>query len=539
MQFQLASLMEGLVDAGPEFVCLVAGEVRHTRRSLDERANQVAHHLLAQGVEPGDRIGILTYNRAEHIETMLACWKISAVPVNLNYRYVASELVFVWNDAALSGVVAERTFAPVVGEVLELLDNSGEQAKIKVNLVIDDGSSAELPDQAISYDSVIAEFPTTRDFGVERSPDDLYLLYTGGTTGMPKGVLWRHEDIFFAAMGGGNYFDPISTPEEILINASEPPVPMNMLTTAPLMHASGQWVAMIAMLSGGKAVVYTDRSFDAASVLDLAAAEGSQTLSLIGDAMAIPVVDEMLANPRDLPDLVAVANGGTMLSPASRVKIAEAFPRRFLSDGFGSSETGTVGSGVVGDPTEPGSYFSVGPNTQVVDPDTLEPVPFGTRGMVARTGHIPLGYLNLDDRDSTTFRTSASGVRWVLSGDWAEMGDDGRMLLLGRDSTCINTGGEKVHPEEVEAACRTHPSVADVIVTGVPDPKWGSKVVAIVELDGGSDLDLEGLQEHCRTNISSYKLPRELILNAVQRTNIGKPDTAWASIFAREALDVD
>lgn len=538
MDFQLASLWELLVDSGPDHVCLVAGDVRHSRRSLDERANQLGHHLMSVGVEAGDRIGILTYNRAEHVEAMLACWKISAVPINLNFRYVADELEYVWRDADLAGTVVERGFTPVVAEVLDRLDDAGRSRSAGRHVVLEDGTEGAADFDAVEYEAAVAAQPTGRNFGRARSEDDTYIIYTGGTTGMPKGVLWRHGDVFFTAMGGGNYFEPISTPEEIAINATEPPMPMNMLATAPLMHAAGQWVAMISLFSGGKSVIYTGRPFDAADVLDLCAAEGSQTLALVGDAMAIPIAEEMERNPRELPGLFAVSNGGAMRSLATRERLAAAFPGKILSDGFGSSETGTVGAGANSSPSEEGAHFTVGPTTAVIDPTTLEPVPVGEHGMVARTGRIPLGYLNETSSEST-FRTAADGSRWVLSGDWAVVQDDGRVLLLGRDSSTINTGGEKVYPEEVEAACITHPDVAAVIVTGVPDERWGARVVALVEPVEGATVELADLQEHCRGKIAGYKVPRDLIVGPIQYTNVGKADTAWARTHAREQLGIE
>ncbi len=533
MEFQLATLWEALATAGPDVCCLVAGDVRHTRRTLDDRANQLAHYLQSSGIEPGQRVGILTYNRAEHVEAMLACFKISAVPINLNYRYVAHELRYVWDDADLVAMIAERTFVPVLNEV------AAEFGSTAHYLLLEDASDHEPTFSADHYEDALADQPTTRNFTNERSADDLYVIYTGGTTGMPKGVMWRHEDIFFSAMGGGNYLEPISRPEQIIDNAVEPAMPMNMTATAPLMHAAGQWVTMIAIFTGGKAAVYTERRFDAAKLLDLVEAEGSQTMSFVGDAMAIPIIEEMERNPRELPALFAVSNGGAMVSPATRQRLAAAFPGKILSEGFGSSETGTVGTGANTSAEEEGSHFNVGPTTAVLDPDTLEPVDIGVAGMLARTGRIPLGYLNDAEATATTFKTSPDGSRWVMSGDWAILNDDGRLLLLGRDSNTINSGGEKIYPEEVESACRTHPAVGDIIVTGVPDERWGSRVVALVDTADGQTLDLDSLQDHCRSHIAGFKIPRDLIVGPLQHTNVGKPDVAWARRYACDALGIE
>lgn len=533
MEFQLASLWEALADAGPEGICLVGGGVRYTRAELDARANRVAHHLLSAGVEPGDRVGIYTHNRVEHIEALLGTWKISAAPINLNFRYVADELRHVWADADLKAMIAERSFVPILDELAPEFGTTTDY------LLIDDDTDHQPTFAAGGYETALAAQPDTRGFGVDRSPDDIYVLYTGGTTGLPKGVLWRHEDIFFAAMGGGNYFEPITKPEQITINATTPPLAMTMVATAPLMHAAGQWVAMISIYSGGKAVVYCDRPFNPATALDLADDEGAQTLSFIGDAMALPLIDEMEHKPRELPGLFAVSNGGAMVSPATRVKLAQAFPGKIINDGFGSSETGTVGAGANTSVDEEGSFFNMRPDTSLLDPDTLEQVPDGEPGVLARTGQIPLGYLNDPAKTAATFPCDTAGTRWVMSGDWAVKVPDGRYQLLGRGSTTINSGGEKIHPEEVEAACRTHPAVADVIVTGVPDRRWGSRVVAIAQPATGSTLDLAELQVHCRAQIAGYKVPRDLVLADIRHTAVGKPDTVWARSHACTELGIE
>ncbi len=533
MEFQLASLWEAVADTGPEFECLVAGDIRHTRRSLDERANRLAHHLLTKGIGSGDLVGICSYNRAEYVEALLACWKIAAVPVNINYRYVADELRYVWNDAGLVAMIAERTFVPLLDELAEEFPGTRDY------VILDDGTHHEPTFAATDYEQALSAQPGGRDFGVERSADDLYALYTGGTTGMPKGVMWRHEDIFFAALGGGNYFEPISTPEEIAINGTEPPLPMNIMATSPLMHGSGQWVTMISLFSGGKSSVYTGRVFDPVKVLEICAAEDVQSLALIGDAMAMPLIEAMETHRFDLPALMSVGNGGAMLSVATRERLTEVFPDRIINDGLGASETGSIGIGINESNTVKGARFSVDERSGVLDPDTLERVPVGQKGMLARTGHIPLGYLNDEEKTAATFKTDAEGRRWVLPGDWAVIEEDGAILLLGRGSTTINSGGEKIHPEEVEAACRSHSGVLDVIVAGVPDPRWGSRVVALIDLDPGATLDLEDLQEHCRQQIAGFKVPRDLVLGPVQRTNVGKADYVWAREHACEVLGID
>jgi 3-oxocholest-4-en-26-oate---CoA ligase len=512
--YNLADLWETLCDAGPDAECLVAPPVRHTRVSLDAAANRIANHLVATGVRPGDRVGIYSRNRAEYVEALLGCWKCGGVPVNINWRYVADELRYVIDDAQLVSMIVEDEYLPVLDEVgFERRVRMGEWA----------GASAE------------------RNFdAVPRSSDDVYMLYTGGTTGMPKGVMWRHEDFFYACCLGGSVFDPISDPAQIARNA-EPSFRMSPLVLGPLMHGGGQWLTLIALWGGNRAVVYTERHFDPAKVLDLAIAEHATTIGIIGDAMARPLADAALAEPDrwDCSEIIGLGNGGAMLSASVKSELARAFPNAVLNDSYGASETGAAGSEVGASTERDRPRFTTDGRTWVLDPDTLERLEpgSGVEGLFARKGYIPLGYWNDPEKTAATFRTDAHGVRWVVPGDWATIDADGLIVLFGRGSGCINSGGEKVFPEEVEAAVRAHPDVFDAVVVGVPDERFGQKVVALVKLRAGpADLTLADLQEHCRTKIAGYKVPRELLLGDAPRTNTGKPDYATASQIALARL---
>jgi acyl-CoA synthetase (AMP-forming)/AMP-acid ligase II len=512
--FNLADLWETLCDAGPDAECLVAPPVRHTRGSLDEAANRIANHLVATGVAPGGRVGIYSRNRAEYVEALLGCWKCGAVPVNINWRYVADELRYVIADAELVAMIVEDEYLPV-------LDELGFERRIRMG----DWREAS---PARNFDAV------------PRTSDDVYMLYTGGTTGMPKGVMWRHEDFFYACCLGGSVFDPISEPAQIARNA-EPSFRMSPLVLGPLMHGGGQWLTLIALWGGNRAIVYTERHFDPAKVLDLAVAEHATTIGIIGDAMARPLADAALAEPGrwDCSEIIGLGNGGAMLSASVKSELARAFPSAVLNDSYGASETGAAGSEVGASTERDRPRFSTDGRTWVLDPDTLEPLEpgSGVEGLFARKGHIPLGYWNDPVKTAATFRTDARGVRWVVPGDWATIDADGLIVLFGRGSGCINSGGEKVFPEEVEAAVRAHADVFDAVVVGVPDARFGQKVVALVQLrDGAPELTLAGLQEHCRTKIAGYKVPRELLLGEAPRTNTGKPDYATASQIALARL---
>ncbi|MDZ4827373.1 MAG: AMP-binding protein [Actinomycetota bacterium] len=508
--FNLADLWETLCDAGPDAGCLVAGPVRHTRRSLDEAANQVAHTL---GVEPGTRVGIYSRNRAEYVEALLGCWKAGAVPVNINWRYTLDELRYVADDAELEVMMVEDEYVAMV----ENLD---------IRQTIPLGSWAGADASRIGFEKV------------PRSGDDLYVLYTGGTTGMPKGVMWRHEDFFYACVLGGNPLDPIKQPGDIARNATGAGFPMDPLVLGPLMHGGGQWLTLICMYAGGKAILYTERSFDAEKVFDLVARERATSIGIIGDAMARPLAEAALANPGrwDLASLVTLGNGGAMLSGAVKGQLHDAFPNALVNDSYGASETGAAGS-EIGASGGDRPAFTADERTSVLDPDTLEASPPGVEGLFARRGYIPLGYWKDDAKTAATFRTDANGVRWVLPGDRAVRDEQNRIVLYGRGSGCINTGGEKVFPEEVEAAIRAHPDVFDAVVVGAPDERFGQKVVALVALrDGAPELTLDALREHCRKRIAGYKAPNALILGEAPRTNVGKPDYATATRIAAERL---
>jgi acyl-CoA synthetase (AMP-forming)/AMP-acid ligase II len=488
--------------------------VRHTRRSLDEAANRIANHLRGRGIATGEHVGIYSRNRAEYVEALLGCWKCGAIPVNINWRYVPTELKYVIDDARLVAMIVEDEYLPA-------LDELGFDNRVAMG----EWSGAH----------------TERDFAdVPRSGDDVYMLYTGGTTGMPKGVMWRHEDFFYACCLGGNPISPISTPDEITANA-DPSFRMTALALGPLMHGGGQWLTLIGLYGGNRPVVYCERSFDAHRILDIVEREGINSIGIIGDAMARPLAEAALAHPGrwDLSSLGVLGNGGAMLSAAVKTQLAEAFPNAIVNDSYGASETGASGSEVGASTTSDRPAFSTDGRTWVLDPDTLERLQpgDGREGLFARTGHIPIGYWNDPAKTAATFRTDADGVRWVVPGDFATIDADGRIVLFGRGSGCINTGGEKVFPEEVEAAIRACPDVFDAVVVGVPDDRWGSKVVALVQLrDGAPAVTGDDIVQHCRGLIAGYKVPRDVLFGSAPRTNVGKPDYATALQLARERL---
>ena len=528
-QFNLADLFEVVVDTVPGRLALVAGAGRLTYRQLDERANRFAHYLSEQGVAAGAHVGVLSFNRAEWVEAMIGCYKARVVPVNLNYRYVAPELRYVIDNADLEVMVFERALAPLVTEATE---GVGGDAPLRL-VMIEDGSGADTSGlQTVSYEFALDSSSPDRDFG-PRSPDDIYILYTGGTTGMPKGVLWRQEDIFFAAMGGGGWgSEPITHAEELAgrLNPDDATRAV-MLVVAPLMHGNAQWVMWNAFMMGGTAVLYTGHRFDPDALWRIVGEEGVVSVGLVGDAMARPLADALAEAPAgtyDTSSLVVVGSGGAMLSKTVKDELKARLPSIMVLDSFGSSESGAQGSVQDG---ASGPRFVMRDDTTVLDEDLLPLVPGDGRvGRLARTGRIPLGYHKDPAKTAATFPVDAHGVRWSMPGDLASVETDGTITVHGRGSASINSGGEKIFPEEVEAAVKSHPGVFDAIVVGIPDERFGERVAVVLHPRGqDSPPTLGELQEHCRSHIAGYKLPRELLLvEAIPLTASGKPDSKAA-----------
>jgi 3-oxocholest-4-en-26-oate---CoA ligase len=532
----LADLFEVVVDTVPDRDALVAGTVRRTYRQLDERANRFAHYLHTQGIVPGAHVGILAHNCAEWVEAMVGCYKARTVPVNLNFRYVAPELRYVVDNADLVALVYERALSPLVAESFPPADGAARSDGLvpSVLVVVEDGTdpSVDIDRPVVEYEAALAEMGSQRDFQ-ERSPNDLYLLYTGGTTGMPKGVMWRQEDIFFAAMGGGRWgHEPITAADQL---ADRLPIDdaarAVLLIVGPMMHGNAQWALWNAFMMGGTAVVYTRHQFDADALLQIISDEGVVSIALVGDAMARPLAEALaVAEPGtyDTSTLCVVGSGGAMLSATVKQELHKQLPGAIISDRFGSSESGAQGVVETG---ATGPRFEMGGHTSVLDDDLRPVVPGdGQIGRLARTGRIPLGYYKDEAKTAATFPVDEQGVRWSVPGDLASVELDGSITVHGRGSASINTGGEKVFPEEVEAAVKTHPCVYDAIVVGLPDHRFGERVAVVLRLKEGTDpVTLEALQLHCRGHIAGYKVPRELLLlEVLPMTAAGKPDAQAA-----------
>jgi acyl-CoA synthetase (AMP-forming)/AMP-acid ligase II len=509
LHFNLADLVEAAVDRVPERTALVTDTRTSTYAELEDRANRLANWLTEHGIGPGDHVGCYLYNGTEYVEAMLAAFKIRAVPINVNYRYVEDELRYLFNDAELKALVYDAEFGPRLDAVINGVPT------LVAKLAVGDGGDYE--------DALAKSSPERPD--VERSGDDLYIIYTGGTTGMPKGVVWRQEDAFYACFGGGDYsrMNPVKTPDEMPERIGDPFV---FFPLAPLMHGAAQWTVFAWLMVGGTNVLTASRPrTDYALVWRLITEHKVQVLTVIGDAVARPLLDEYKANREqyDAAPLISIGSGGAPLSPSGREDLAATFPHVILNDGYGASETGAQARSFGG-----GNFASFDDETLVLDVDTLEPIEPGSgrEGRVARRGHIPLGYYNDPEKTAATF-VEHNGERWVLTGDVATVLDDNSIQLLGRGSMCINTGGEKVFPEEVEGVLLGHAAVYDALVVGLPDERWGERVTAVVHVT--EPVAEEDLIAHCRAQLAGYKVPRAVVfVDGVQRSPVGKADYAWA-----------
>ncbi|HYI45168.1 MAG TPA: acyl-CoA synthetase [Actinomycetota bacterium] len=530
MEFNLADLFESVADAVPEREALVCGDRRLTYKELDERATRLAHHLSSIGVGAGDHIGLYLYNGTEYVESMIACFKIRAVPINVNYRYVERELQYLLGDADLTGLIHQREFCP---RILAIKDNLPMLEKF---VLVEDSSGADCSTLgSTEYESALALASEKRDFE-PRSSADLFILYTGGTTGMPKGVVWRHEDLFFTAMGGGNPLgEPVEKPDEVAPNARDKD-PVTQFPIPPLIHGAAQLGVFICFNWGGK-IVLAPR-FDPVASWDLVEKEKVNTITLVGDAIARPLAETLQAtkDQRDVSSLVYISSAGAVLTDPVKDLLKELLPNTIVAESFGSSETGFQGMESGGGRMR----FVMNERTTVLN-DDLKPVEAGSGdvGRVALKGRIPMGYYKDEEKSAQTF-VEADGERWVLLGDMATVEADGSITVFGRGTVCINSGGEKLFPEEIENAVKSHPDVYDVVVVGVPDERWGEKVAAVVQTRPGATPTLESIQEHSRALIAGYKVPRALkIVERIERQPSGKPDYPWAKkIAAEEVLEV-
>lgn len=530
MTLNLAALYQAVAAAVPERPALTCGDTTLSFAELDRRADAFAHYLVGAGVEPGQHVGLHLLNGVEFVEAMLGCFKARAVPININYRYTEHELEHLFTDAELVGLVVGGQFAPYAAAVAARTPRLRHALVVADGSAPPDGAAVQWPeDVAVAdYEETLAAQPAGPSSRVgELDPDDRFVLYTGGTTGLPKGVVWRHEDFYFAALTGGNpYGDPYLT-AEALAGAAAAGQPMTFLIPVPLMHGAASYTLLTGLLGGAHVVLM--RTFDAVGMLSLVERHRCQMVAVVGDAIVRPLVEALRAHKDDydLSSLFVIGSGGAIFSPVVQRELAEQLPWIMIRNSFGASESGVDGQIEIG--ADGLMRLRPTPSVRVVDADMQDVKPgSGVVGSVAHSGHVPLAYYNDPEKTARTFPVVA-GERWAVLGDAAMVEDDGTIVVLGRGSGCINTGGEKVFPEEVEQALKSHPAVMDAVVAGVPDERFGHRVGAVVELRPGHEADAEDLRAHVRRDLAGYKVPATVaVVGHVVRSPTGKADYRWA-----------
>lgn len=537
-QFTVPAVARAVAAAIPDRDLLIQGDRRFSYGRVIERSSRVASYLHSRGLgchtersaigghEAGqDLLGIYAYNGNEYVEGMLGAFQSRVAPFNVNFRYVKSELQYLLADSGATALLYHSAFAPRVAEVLPDLP------LLRVLIQIADGSGNELLDGAVDYESVIAA-SSPQPPPVQPSPDDLYVLYTGGTTGMPKGVLWRQHDIFMTSFGGRNLVtgEPARSLDEIVTAAAAGPG-TSLMVLPPLVHGAAQWTVMTALTTGQSVVFPTVVDhLDAVDVVRTIERERVSVVTVVGDAMARPLVAAIESGVADVSSLAVIANGGALLTPFVKQRLIEALPNAVVVDGVGSSETGAQMHHMSVRGSVSTGTFNAGPDTFVAADDLaaiLRPG-HGGIGWLAQRGHVPLGYKGDAAKTAATFPV-IDGVRYAVPGDRARHRADGTIELLGRDSVTINSGGEKIFAEEVETAIASHPAVTDVVVAGRPSERWGQEVVAVVALTEGATTDADELVAHAGRSLARYKLPKAIVFRpAIERSPSGKADYRWA-----------
>lgn len=538
-QFTVPAVAKAVAAAIGDRELLIQGDQRFSYAQAVKRANHLAGYLHSRGLgchterstlaghEAGqDLLGLYAYNGNEFVEALLGAFQARVAPFNVNFRYVKSELAYLLKDSGATALLYHAAFAPRVAEVLP------ELPQLRVLIQIADDSGNELLYGAVDYEDAIAHGARLAPPDLQHSPDDLYVLYTGGTTGMPKGVLWRQHDIFMTSFGGRNLMtgQPFGSVDEI-VAALAPGPGTKLMILPPLIHGAAQWSVMTAITTG-QSVVFPSvvDHLDAEDVVRTIEREKVSVVTVVGDAMARPLVAAIEKGIADVSSLAVVANGGALLTPFVKQRLIEVLPNAIVVDGVGSSETGAQmhhmsTSGAVSTGT-----FNAGPDTFVVAEDLgslLQPGHEGN-GWLAQRGYVPLGYKGDAAKTAKTFPV-IDGVRYAVPGDRARHHDGGHIELLGRDSVTINSGGEKIFVEEVETAIASHPAVADVVVTGRPSERWGQEVVAVVALAEGTNADAADLVAHAANSLARYKLPKAVVFRPViERSPSGKADYRWA-----------
>ncbi|RIS61838.1 acyl-CoA synthetase [Mycobacteroides abscessus] len=538
MALNIADLIEHAIDTMPDRVAIISGDRKLTYAELEEQSNRLGHYLQSQGVGPGDKVGLYCRNGIEIVVALTAIVKIRAISVNVNYRYVEAELHYLFENSDMAALVHERRYSDKVANVLPSTPN------VKTAIVVEDGADGSFDSYGgVPFADALAQGSPERDFG-ERSPDDIFLIYTGGTTGFPKGVMWRHEDIYRSLFGGINYVtgEYIEGEWDLAKQGAEA-APFIGFPIPPMIHGATQAATFMALFQGRTTVLAPE--FNPEEVWELIEKHKINMLFFAGDAIGRPLIDALdteTGRARDLSSLWVLASSAALFSQTVKERYLELLPNRVITDAIGASETGTGGLSTVtkGQMHPGGPTVKISSTTTVLDEEGNPVQPgSGVRGLIAKSGHIPVGYFKDEKKTAETFKTF-NGVRYAIPGDWATVEADGTVTMLGRGSVSINTGGEKVFPEEVESVLKGHPAVFDAVVVGVPDEKWGQHVGAVIAVREGVELTFEDLDAHARKEIAGYKVPRSIwIVDSVKRNPAGKADYRWAKeVSETEKVDL-
>ena len=524
----LADVWETIAAAQGSLPAHIQGDRVMSWADFDARADALAAHFIAAGLTRQSKVAAFLYNGPEYLETYFAAFKAGVVPVNTNYRYGPEELIYLFDNADAEAVVFHASFSETVEAI------RGRLPKVKTWIAVAEAGHPA-PAFASDYETIVAQAPAARPvippWG--RSGDDMLFLYTGGTTGMPKGVMWRQDDLFNVIGAGGNAalgIAPATSIEELVERLASPEHlrPMT-LVACPQMHGTGQFSSFITLNAGGAVATLPSRKFNPMELWDEVDRLQATNVVIVGLAFSTPMLEALEASPGrwDLSSVRAMSSSGSMWSQENKRGLLAHCRNAMILDSFGSSEA--VGMGLSS--SAPGAEaqtaaFALGPACAVFSEDGRRIQPgSGERGLVAVTGFLPMGYYKDPEKSEKTFKT-LEGQRWSVPGDWAEVNADGTLKLLGRGSVCINTGGEKVFPEEVEEALKTHISVRDAVVVGAPDARFGERICAVVEVDPAAHAPtLAELGEHVRKTLAGYKAPRDLVLvDSIGRAPNGKVD---------------
>lgn len=534
MTWNYGDMLDGLAEViSPDKPALIHDDRVTTWDTFTRRTNRLARNLTARGITAGDKVAFYLRNSPAYSELLGACFKGRFTHVNVNYRYVDDELVYIVENSDSTAVVFDADFADRIIAIRPRLPH------VRVWLQVGGASRPAFTDDF----ETLARDGNDAPLGITRSADDLLFLYTGGTTGMPKGVMWRHEDQWQAGAAGANPALGIARPADLaehLANLKRTGGGGRTVPCCPMMHGTGLFTAMGALAGGGTVVTLTAPSFDPVELFDTVQKHQVNGLAIVGDAFAKPMLRTLDDNPGrwDISSLVSIISSGVMWSPEVKRGLLRHNRNMVLTDSFGASEAVGFGrSDTTADGATEVAKFKLGDNCKVFD-DNYEEIPPGSgrTGFVARSGPLPMGYYKDPEKTAKTFPT-IRGVRYSIPGDYCLVEADGTLTLLGRGSVCINTAGEKVYPEEVEEVLKTHPMVQDALVVGVPDEKWGQAVTGVIHADGSVPFDEEILRRHVRQHLAGYKTPKRILVTTQPlRASNGKADYKSAKQFAESSL---